>query len=162
MTRMATVDMDAPQDPPAAWNGDWVCSRLVEAYRIEARLPGVAKYFSNGSAWPSINYEFADVVAQGETASSRVLAEWENTRGGVFAYQLTRMDQAHDWLRHYLAGHEVERMCLAHWATSMAYHRSLQSLLRKRRWSRTTFYRRVSAGASIIAGKLIADRVPIA
>ena len=159
--RTATIDMDAPQDPPPAWNGDWVCVRLVEAYRIEARLPGVARYFSNGSAWPSTIYEFADVVAQGETASARILDEWENNRGGVTAHQLTRKDEAQDWLLRYLASHEVERMCLAHWATSMAYHRSLQSLLRKRRWSRSTFYRRVSAGASIIAGKLREDQVPI-
>ncbi len=146
-----------PTSAPQHWSGEWVKARLVEAYGIERRLPDIRR--STGSAWPSINYEFSDVVAQGETASERVMVSW--SKGGVFPKELARMEQAQEWLRVILANHEVERFCLAHWATAQAYHRSLRALLGRRRWSRTTFYRRVSKGASIIARRLDHDGVPI-
>ena len=71
------------------------------------------------------------------------------------------MEQAHEWLRLHLANHPAERTCLAHWATAIAYNRSLRALLMRRRWSRSTFYRRVDEGSRIITAALIADDVPV-
>jgi hypothetical protein len=162
MTRRAAIEIDlaATGELPDRWTSSWVQCRIVEAYQVERRLPGVAKFFNSGT-WPIVNYEFADVVAQGENASANVLDTWQNERGGVTAHELTRMDQAQEWLRIHLGGHHVERLCLSHWATSVAYHRPLRRLLQSRHWSRTTFYRRVHAGAFVISNALQADRVPV-
>ena len=162
MTRRASIEIDLASsgDLPAHWTPAWVQCRMVEAYQVERRLPGVAKFFTGGT-WPAVKYEFADMVAQGEVASERVLTAWEHQRGDVTAHELTRMDEAQEWLRVHLGTHEVERLCLSHWATAVAYHRSLRRLLMVRRWSRTTFYRRVGAGAFIIADRLKANQVPV-
>ena len=159
MTRLATIDADIDaSDPPEHWNDDWVRVRLVEAYRIEQRLPGGNRI--SASSWPAHAYEFADVVGW-DDARQRVMDKWANIRGGVFAAELTRMEQAHEWLRVRLAQYNRERTCLAHWATAIAYRRSLRSLLIRRRWSRSTFYRRVDEGSRIIAASLISDDVPV-
>ena len=96
-----------------------------------------------------------------DDARQRVMDKWAHIRGGVFAAELTRMEQAHEWLRMHLAKQPAERTCLAHWATAIAYNRSLRALLMRRRWSRSTFYRRVDEGSQIITASLIADDVPV-
>ena len=158
MTRIATIDIDTDTEPPAMWCDEWVRHRLVESYRIEQRLPGGNR--TGTSIWPPISYEFADVVGW-DDARERVMDQWSHIRGGVFAVELTRMEQAHEWLRIRLAAYPAERTCLAHWATAIAYNHSLRALLFRRRWSRSTFYRRVEEGSRIITASLIADDVAV-
>jgi len=164
--RVATIDRDMELiEPPPTWTADWVRDRLVEAYRIEQRLPGAARRTQSG-LWPKPIYEFADVVgweAQGmEDARQRVLAQWSSARGGVYAVEISRMDEAHGWLAQHLGlQHQVERACLASWATCIAYRRSLRALMLRRRWSRATFYRRVEDGSGIIAAALRKEGVEV-
>jgi TnpA family transposase len=153
MSRLATIDMDVAQQPPDTWTAAWVCTRLIEAYRIEQRLPGNVRR-KLVAPWPKHAYEFSDVVAQGEAASERVLHQWENTRGGVYAIELTRMEQAHEWLRVQLRNYAGERMCLAGWAACVAYGHSVRALMVRKHWSRSSFYRRVDTGSIIIAKAL--------
>jgi len=160
MTRRAAIEIDLGiGQAPSHWTAAWVQQRVVEAYTIERKLPGARK-FTSGSAWPTINYEFADVVGWID-ARERVFDDWAKSSGGAMAHEVTRMDEAHSWLRVYLANYEVERLCLSAWATAVAYHRPLRSLLLRKRWSRTTFYRRVGAGAHIIAVTLDAKGEPV-
>jgi len=159
MSRIATVDMDVPQDPPPAWTPDWVCTRLVEAYRIEARLPGhVRKKLV--APWPAHSYEFSDVVGW-DDARERVLDKWAHIRGGVYASELSRMDQAQEWLRVQLRHYAGERMCLSGWAACIAYNHSLRALMVRKRWSRSSFYRRVDTGSIIIAKALRDEGVKV-
>jgi len=154
MSRLNTIALDASAgSAPAEWSPEWVQRRLVEAYSIERRLPNVRRKKTAGGSWPAISYEFADVVGWTD-ARDRVLDVWAHDRAGVFAAELKRMEEAHEWLRTILAKYETERLCLAHWAACIAYRRSLRRLLAQRRWSRTSFYRRIAIGSLIIAVQL--------
>ena len=160
MARRAAIEIDLGiGEAPTRWNAAWVQARVVEAYSIERKLPGVRKIVT-GTAWPTVNYTFADKVGWPD-ARERVLDEWMRSAGGAFAHEITRMDEAHEWLRVYLAKHEVERVCLSAWGATQAYHRSLSALLRKRDWPRRTFYRYRDTGAHIIAMALEAKGEPV-
>ena len=153
MSRLATIDMDfSTEAAPAAWTDEWVRHRLIEAYRIEQRLPGHMRR-RMVAPWPAHPYEFADIVGW-DNASERVLESWANARGGVYAVEISRMEQAHEWLRVQLAQRQIERACLASWAACIAYKHSLRALMVRKRWSRSTFYRRVEDGSRIIAQSL--------
>ena len=72
------------------------------------------------------------------------------------------MEEALAWPGAILAsGHAVEGKCLMAWALSTAYGRSLRRLLAAKRWSRSTFYRRVDTGAERIAAELNRRGVPV-
>jgi hypothetical protein len=160
MSRLATIDMDVSADePPPEWTDDWVRHRLIEAYRIEQRLPGARRQKFSG-LWPAHPYEFADVVGW-DDARERVWEGWSHANGGVYAEEISRMDEAQEWLRVELAKHPGERVCLAAWAACVAYKYSLRSLVLRKKWSRSTFYRRVVDGSKIITCQLIAADVEV-
>jgi hypothetical protein len=162
MTRLSTIALDvALRDrPPPQWTPDWVRLRLVEAFRIERRLPSMARYGVR-SSWPSITPEFSDVVARGELASERVLEVWANAKSPVYAAEIERMEQAFAWLPQCLLRHEAERLCLVQWAKAKAFGFPVARLLARRRWSKGTFYKHVSTGSFIIAAKLHSERVEV-
>ncbi len=161
MSRRASIEIDlAAGVAPDRWSAAWVQARIVEAYTVERKLPGVRRV-DNGSAWPEYNYTFSDKVGWPDSRE-RVLDEWSRSSGGAFALEITRMDEAHEWMRVYLAApYEIERVCLSAWATAQAYHRPLRPLLARRRWSSSTFYRYRTQGASIIAMALEAKGEPV-
>jgi hypothetical protein len=101
------------------------------------------------------------IVGRATEAREQVLHSWEYAGSGVTAADIGRMEQAHDWLRIILAPYPEERLCLSQWATAIAYGRSLRRMLLKRRWSRSTFYRYVTAGAHVIALKLQQQGRPV-
>jgi Domain of unknown function (DUF6362) len=153
MPRLSSIEIDSRGLAPSRWSGAWVQRRLIEAYSIERRLPQVRRRLLIASAWPSMAVEFSDVVGRATEARAEVFRSWENARLGVSAQDLSRMEQAHDWLA-ILKPYPQERLCLMQWAASVAYGRSMRRLLMRRGWSRSTFYRHVTAGAHIIALKL--------
>ena len=160
MPRLTTIAIDSQLgDPPPQWTAVWVQHRLREAYSIERRLPAIRRA-PIANAWPATVDEFADLVGRTDDHREVVLKSWEKSLG-VSAEDITRMEQAHDWLLTMLAPYPQERLCLAHWAAAIAYRRSLRKLMAKRRWSRTTFYRHVTAGAYIIALELERQRRPV-
>src|SRR4051794_12217928 len=118
--RLTSIAADnlANINAPAQWTPGWVQHRIVEAYRIERRLPRGKVPGLNGS-WPAITYEFADKVFWPD-ARERVLDSWSSA-GGVYAVEIERMAQAHDWLRVILGPLPLERTCLSQWGAAMAY-----------------------------------------
>jgi hypothetical protein len=162
MTRLATIDRDMEfTEPPPAWDSEWVRWRLVEAYRIEQRLPGASRRTQRGY-WPEHAYEFSDTVGWDEARREQVVKDWAHARNGaVYSVEVTRMDEAQDWLSVELKDHQVERTCLAAWAACVAYKHSLRSLMLRKRWSRTTFYRRVLFGSERIAAMLRSSNVEV-
>lgn len=74
------------------------------------------------------------------------------------------MEEALSWPGAILAnggGHPVEARCLLAWGFCVAYGRPLRALMRKRGWSRSTFYRSVETGAERIAVHLNARGVVV-
>lgn len=161
LPRLSSIAIDnSPAAVPLRWSGAWVQRRLIEAYSVERRLPESRRRLLIASAWPGMAVEFSDIVGRADQAREEVLQAWEYARLGVSASDIARMEQAHDWLV-ILTPYPEERMCLSQWATAVAYRRSLRRLLLRRCWSRTTFYRHVTAGAHIIALKLERLRQPV-
>jgi hypothetical protein len=158
--RLSSIAIDSRASAPPQWSGDWVQRRLVEAYSVERRLPQVRRRLLIASAWPPMATEFADIVGRADDDRKERFQAWEYAQLGVSASDIDRMEQAHDWLA-ILAPYPEERLCLAQWAAAVAYRRSLRRLLLQRRWSRMTFWRRVTAGAHIIALELMQDGRPV-
>jgi hypothetical protein len=161
MARQSTIGIDADRAiAPSQWSANWVQQRLIEAYATERRLPHL-RHRAIANAWPSTIIEFSDIVGRATEAREQVLHSWEYAGSGVTAADLTRMEDAHNWLLIILAPYPEERLCLSQWATAIAYGRSLRRLLTKRHWSRSTFYRFVSAGAHVIALELQRQGKPV-
>jgi hypothetical protein len=161
MPRTTTITLDADHAiAPDEWCASWVQRRLIDAYSTERRLPHLRQR-AVSNAWPSMVIEFSDIVGRATEAREQVLHSWEYAGSGVTAVDIGKMEAAHDWLRIILAPYPEERLCLAQWATAIAYGRSLRRLLLKRHWSRSTFYRFVSAGAHVIAMELQRQGRPV-
>jgi hypothetical protein len=161
MPRLTTISIDSqPQTAPAQWSGAWVQWRLVAAYSVERRMPRLRRR-PIASAWPATVVEWEDVIGRAEQARHEVWQSWELANAGVSADDVTAMEEAHDWLRVILKPYPTERLCLGQWATAIAYGRSVRRLLQQRRWSRTTFYRYVTAGAHVIAIELQCQGQPV-
>lgn len=158
--RLSTIAIDASRAVvPAAWSAEWVQQRLIEAYAVERRLPHPRRRLLIVSAWPPMATEFADIVGRADYREERFRA-WEHVQVGVSAQDISRMEQAHDWMT-ILKPYPEERLCLAQWAAAMAYRRSLRRMLERRQWSRSTFYRYVTAGAHVIALELTRQGPPV-
>lgn len=143
-----------PKVPPLIWSGAWVRRRLREAYEVERRLPGGRRQ-NGGNGWPAIVHTFTDLVGWTD-ARDRVWREWARARG-AYAFEISRMDEALGWLV-ILANHPGERNCLTAWCRTDG---SLTALMRRRGWSRPTFYRRVNDGSNRIARALNVKGVKI-
>ena len=142
---------------PRTWTGEWVKHRMVEAFTIERRIPDkrVGPAIVKG-AWATIDTTdtFADSVYQGELARENVWDKWARA-GGALPYEVSRMEEALSWPGQVLAnGHAVEGKVLLAWAFCVAYGKPLRRMLRKRGWSRSTFYRCVDSGSKRIADYL--------
>ena len=146
---MNTLDQQRTARPPTDWNGELVRERLVEAFRIEKRMPG-QRFFKTASSWPATPlHDFCDVL-HWDDARERVWQNWERA-SGVFSYEVSKMEQAFSWLLWLPDG---ERRCLAAWSAASARNLSVRAMLEKRHWSRTTFYRRLDQAAQRIADRL--------
>lgn len=158
--RLSTISIDSRGSAPLQWSGSWVQRRLVEAYSVERRLPQSCQRVVV-NAWPKTMVEWGDIVGRADDVRQEVWQSWEYSDAGISSVEISRMETAHDWLRMILAPYPEERQCLALWATAIAYRRSLRRLLLQRRWSRSSFYRRVEAGAHVIAVELQQQGLPV-
>ena len=159
--RLSTIAIDSQGLAPLQWSASWVQRRLIEAYSVERRLPQARRRLLVASAWPSMAVEFSDIVGRADDDRKERFHRWEFTRLGVAAADISRMEQAHNWLA-ILAPYPEERLCLAQWAAAVAYRRSVRRMLERRQWSRTTFYRYASGGAHVIALELNRQGLPVA
>ena len=78
------------------------------------------------------------------------------SKGGVHAFEISRMEEAQGWL---LLVEEGERRCLGVWALAAARGIPVRKVLRQRGWSKSTFY--VDGGAVHIAAILGAHGVAV-
>jgi hypothetical protein len=143
-------------DRPTAWRGttwstELVKLRLVEAFEVEAKLPGVRNIRGSNNAWPIMSREFEDLIGWSDEARQAVWEDWERAKG-AFPYEVTRYEETITWLA-ILADQPGEQRCLVAWAKLKAKPRraSLRKLMRRTGWSRSTFHRRRDSGAARIA-----------
>jgi hypothetical protein len=154
---MPCIDQAQRTQNPATWTGEHVRSRLVEAFKVERRMPG-DRFAAVASAWPAAPvHSFAEFVGWGPDARERVWEAWEAAKG-TLPFEVTRMEESFDWLRYLPSG---ERTCLSTWALSEARGLNITGIIEKRRWSRSTFYRKRDAGAARIADRLNAQGVMV-
>jgi hypothetical protein len=148
---ISVAQTPTPSVPPERWTGAWVRSRLRQAFEVEQRLPS-GRRNGGASAWPfEVTHEFSEMVGWLD-ARQRVWDNWARARG-AYPFEITRMDEALGWLA-LLRDHDAERRCLAAWALLASRGKSVRLFLARRRWSRTTFYRRVEDGSNRIAAEL--------
>ena len=137
---------------------------MVEAFTIERRIPDkrVGPAIVKG-AWARIatTDTFAEAVGQGELARENVWDRWARA-GGALPYGVSRMEEALSWPGQVLSnGHAAEGKALLAWAFCVGCGRPVRRLLRKRGWSRSTFYRTVDSGSARIADHLNARTVAV-
>jgi hypothetical protein len=157
MPRLTTIAIDGqPAAAPECIRG-WVQRRLIKL-QCRTAMPQARRRASPapGRQW-RLNGRTCSAVPMPSERSCNPGA----FNAGVSAEDLSRSEEAHDWLRIILAPYPTERICLASWATAIAYRRSLRRLLLQRRWSRSTFYRYVTAGAHVIALELERQGQPV-
>jgi hypothetical protein len=154
---MPALDQPHTAATSAIWSAKLVQGRLVEAFTIERRMPGQRFTTIANYSWPVTPlHEFTDVL-HWDDARERVWQSWAKAKG-AHPYEVTRMEEAIDWLRLLPDG---ERRCLAAWALASACGMSLRTILAKRKWSRTTFYRKVDQASCRIADRLNAQGVVV-
>jgi hypothetical protein len=146
---MPSLDQPSTARPAPAWTGETVRQRLVEAFAIERRMPR-ERFASIASTWPATPlHDFRDMLHWSDHRE-RVWDDWARAKG-VFAWEITRMDEAIEWLRWLDV---AERRCLAAWATGKARGLNVRAIIRSRGWKPRSFYRAVDNAAERIAERL--------
>lgn len=150
---MNALDQQRTTRPPTQWSGDLVRQRLVEAFATERRMPS-ERFRTVASTWPGTPmHSFADVVGWDnphDGASDRVLQSWAHAKG-VYSWEVSRMDEAIDWLRWLDV---LGRRQLAAWAAAKARGIPIRKVLRREGWAPRTFYRAIDNAAAKIADRL--------
>jgi hypothetical protein len=151
MTALA-LDRAALLHTATRWTGELIRARLIEAFEVEAKLPGPRGNRGSSSSWPTMEREFSDLVGWSDEARAEVWLQWARAKG-AHPWEVTRMGEALDWLP-ILKDHRQEQQMLHAWANTKALRRSLTKVCRLKGWDKQTFYRRLNAGSERIADEL--------
>jgi hypothetical protein len=141
--------------PSATWTAEYVRVRLVEAFKIERRMPGERRY-SKTSTWPATPIHSWQEAVHWHDARERVLDDWERAPG-AYPIEVTMMEEAIDWLRWVPLG---ERHALEAWAKATARGLNRRRMIRGQ-WKVTTFYRLRDRAAERIAERLNREGVQV-
>lgn len=139
---------------PATWTAEHVRLRLVEAFKIERRMPGERRFSKTGT-WPATPLHTWQEMVYWTDARDRVLDGWE--RAQPFPAEVTMMEEAIAWLQWVPLG---ERRTLEAWARASAKGMNVRRMI-KGRWPPTTFYRMRDQAADRIVERLNAQSVPL-
>ena len=157
---MTALDQQRTCRPPTQWTGELVKSRLVEAFRTERQMPE-QRFLTIASAWPATPmHSFTDMLHWNndrDGARDRVWKDWARPKN-VFSWQVSRMDEAIDWLCWLDVG---ERRCLAAWSVGKANRKTERAIIKAGGWAPTSFYRAVKKAADRIAERLNQQRVAV-
>lgn len=132
------------------WTPRLVQQRLREAFAVEQRLRESGRPRGLVSSWPAVLHDFQHML-HWDDARERVWQSWARSKGGVHAFEISRVEEAQGWL---LLVEEGERRCLGVWALAAARGIPVRKVLRQRGWSKSSFYRKVDCGAVHIAAIL--------
>jgi hypothetical protein len=134
---------------------------MLEAFTIQQKLPQDRHFVKKvTTAWPAQPLtEFHEMVGWDEGETRRRVWDGFANAKGAFSYEISRMEEAQDWLRFVPEG---ERRCLLAWAIGTVKAISIKKILRKHGgWTKTTFYRAINSGAARIAERLNREGVQV-
>jgi len=139
---------------PAEWTPDHVARRLVEAFRIDRRMPRIERPKAPGSAHPAMEFSREEMAEWGaiEIDPSRFLP----TRPEIVA-----MEEAFAWLLIVRESDPDAQFALKIWAISAASGHSLRRFCRKSGMVRVTLQKRKDRALKAISSKLNEDCVVV-
>lgn len=139
---------------PAVWTPEHVALRLVEAFRIDKRLPRVASPKAPGSAHPQMEY------------SDEEKAEWETipydpSRSYPTPTELTTMEECFEWLYSVAATDLNACLALRAWALDVSLGRGHQVTAKKLKVKKTTLMMRKHKALCMIVSLLSDEGEPV-
>lgn len=155
MTAVITPAAFAPP-APTEWSATLVMQRLLEAYAIEMRMPA-ERFTAIQRSWPVTPlHDFTDRL-HWQDPRERVWAAFAHAKG-VHSWEVSRMDEAIDWLQ---LLHQDDRKYLMIWGMARTRRRPLRRVLRMQGYPPASFYRKVKRCAQNIADRLNERRVQV-
>jgi hypothetical protein len=156
----------APEYVPTRWDGPHVGKRLIESYRVLAKLPMAnGPRFSSGF-WPEWTREWTDELAQLEADTAQLEAEARaanRVRILPSASEISRMERAIGWPGRYLAKtRPILAVTVQLVALSRSRERDFGWIARKLKLGVHTVRARNRNGLDVIAAGLRRDNVPVA
>jgi len=142
---------------PERWTEQYVGRRLVDAFRVLNRLPGIPWPKDPGNAMPDVKRDADDLRDWPKDDAFEALARRLELPDRA---EITRMEGALAWiaaLRTHDTGMALQVM---HWANQSARRRSIRRMCIEQRWSPSVFYRRVHRGREWISGWLNSANLP--
>jgi len=153
---LPTVEEDSPDNAPIPemWTPDHVGRRIVDAYRIDRRMPRIESPKSPGSAHPQIEYSDED------------RAGWETNviEPGRFPPSLAEiatMESVFLWLLLIRKSHLKEQIALKCWAAAVASDTSIRKVGRRIGIHAETLKRRKDFALSLLSARLRECGVPV-
>jgi hypothetical protein len=138
----------------AEWTPDHVARRMVEAFRVDRRLPRIERPKAPGSAHPTMEF------------SREEIAEWEPieidpSRFAPTRVEIAAMEAAFAWLLIVRESDPDAQFALKIWALSAASGNSLRRFCRKTGAHRVTLLKRKDRALRVISSELNADSVGV-
>jgi hypothetical protein len=139
---------------PAVWTPQHVALRLIEAFRIDKRLPRVASPKNPGSAHPQMEY------------SDEEKAEWEHipydpSRAYPTPAELTTMEERFEWLYSVAETDLNAAFALRAWSICKVSEQSARKFCRQHGIGQGTFRARKDRALSIIVSMLCDELEPV-
>lgn len=123
---------DSAEDKPPPTREEIVLTRMEEAFETLKRVPSRIGPQAFGSNWPTVLREFADLADRGSYEQYAKESEASAFKMPLTSYEVSRMDEALRWPSRFLSDRPREADALNTWAMSVAFHRNLEALLKKR------------------------------
>ncbi|ACB96733.1 hypothetical protein [Beijerinckia indica] len=138
---------------PERWTPEHVGTRIVDAIRIERRLPPVRGPRPPGN-------HFREVVNEGIDQTDFADPP-RNRRGPATATEIKQMEIALGWMT-LLRDHDPGlAVVTVHWAFAVVSGKTVRDLCKRKGWAFGTFYRKRNAALGFVADHLNAVAVPV-
>ena len=153
-TPPAFEDVEIAPSIPVEWTPDHVAGRLVEAFRVDRRMPRIERPKAPGSAHPTMEF------------SREEMAEWEAieidpSRFAPRRSEIAAMEEAFAWLLILRESDLDAQFALKIWALTTASGHSLRRFCRETGMVRVTLQKRKDRALKAISSKLNADCVGV-
>lgn len=156
--------IEPPSDPQSGWTPQLVAEKLIEAFRIDARLPRVAKPKAPGSAHPQMEYSDEERECWEEV-------KIDPTRFHPSFKEIETMEERFEWLYAVAETNVAAALALRNWilwamrgsirSGGKKSDASLRSFARKIGVDQSTITRRKDRALSIIVSMLCDEGEPV-
>jgi hypothetical protein len=157
----------APEWIPPLWDGPHAGLRLIEAFKILARMPARRGPIFKSGYWPSAPMEWIDIVAKeheypNDLDQAREAAlQWSRTRNRCSAEEVGRMEAAIAWPARYLNHRPLVMRVVQSVAQLRSIGHESDKIARRLHKPAATVRRTNRAGLDAIAAGLRRDGVAV-